>query len=652
MLTTPVRADAVRGIGRWRAVLLAVGLVALTTAVFAPVSHYDFVSWDDPGYVTENSRVKAGLSWSAVGWALTTGEGYYWHPLTWLSHLVDVELFGMEPGRHHLTNLLLHLVATLLLFLIFRRLTGAPGRSAFVAALFAVHPLHVEPVAWVAERKEVLGGVFWMLTIGGYAAYARRPSLLRYLGVAAATAAALMAKPMAVTLPFVLMLLDVWPLARARSSREPEHLGDTRSAVSRPSWAWLVAEKLPLAALSCASAWITYANQLEAGAVRDLARIPLADRAANAVVSYVAYIGAMVWPANLAAFYPYPREITPWWWAALAALIAASALAVALVRRHPYLFVGWFWYVGTLVPVIGLVQVGNQARADRFTYLPIVGLFVAAAWGVPALAARWSAARRALPWLAVMVVLAAAAAARAQLPHWKDSYALWSNAAAVTTGNERAHWSLGLLFDADGRRPEAIAHYAEAARLVPRSAASLHHRIAVLLIEEGRLAEAIERLSLAVDLEPRNAVLHAALGAALERQGRFGEAVAAFKEAVRLQPDDWVSRTNLGVALERDGRSEEAVVAYRDAIRLRPDHGPAHANLAVSLARLGNLDEAIREGAESVRLDPTQAGWFYRLAVLYDRKGDRRAAMTALESALRVDPAHEAARTLLLDLTK
>ncbi|RPJ74742.1 MAG: tetratricopeptide repeat protein, partial [Acidobacteria bacterium] len=387
-------------------------------------------------------------------------------------------------------------------------------------------------------------------------------------------------------------------------------------------------------------------------AVRDLARIPLVDRAANALVSYVAYIGTMLWPARLAALYPYPREIPAWWMAALAVLVAASALAVALIRRHPYLFVGWFWYLGTLVPVIGLVQVGNQARADRFTYLPIVGLFLAAAWGVPALTARSSAVRRALPWLATIVVLAAAAAARAQLPHWKDSYALWSNAAAVTIGNERAHMNLGLLFDSEGRRPEAIAHYAEAARLVPRSAANLHHRIAVLLIEEGRLADAAARLSLAVGLEPRNAALHGALGAALERQGRFSEAVAAFQEAVRLQPDDCVARNNLGVALERDGRSEEAIVAYREAIRLRPGYGPAHANLAVSLARLGKLDEAVREGAESVRLDPAQANWFYRLAVLYDRKGDRRAAVAALEAALRIDPGHEAARTLLLDLMK
>ncbi|RPJ74660.1 MAG: hypothetical protein EHM24_05685, partial [Acidobacteria bacterium] len=406
---------------RWQTVLLVAGLIAVTTAVFAPVSHYDFVSWDDPGYLTENDHVKAGLSWSAVGWALTTGERYYWHPLTWLSHLIDVELFGMNPGAHHLTNLFLHLAATLLLFLVLRRMTAAPGRSAFVAALFAVHPLHVEPVAWVAERKEVLGGVFWMLTIGSYAAYARRPGLLRYLGVTAAAAAALMAKPMAVTLPFVLLLLDVWPLSRARSSREPPgQPGVTGPAATRRSWAWLVAEKLPLAALACVSAWITFANQVEAGAVRDLARIPLADRAANALVSYVAYIGAMLWPARLAALYPYPREITAWWMAALAVLVAASALAVALLRRHPYLFVGWFWYLGTLVPVIGLVQVGNQARADRFTYLPIVGLFMAAAWGVPALTARWSAVRRALPWLAAIVVLAAAAAARAQLPHWKD----------------------------------------------------------------------------------------------------------------------------------------------------------------------------------------------------------------------------------------
>jgi protein O-mannosyl-transferase len=609
----------------------------ITVIVFAPIRQYDFVSWDDTYYVTENANVRAGLSWPGVSWALTTGDMYYWHPVTWVSHMLDVELYGLNAGGHHLSNLFLHIASTLLLFGLLRRMTGALGRSAFVAALFAVHPLHVESVAWVAERKDVLSTFFWMLTLWAYVSYVRKPGWGRYLAALVCFALGLAAKPMLVTLPLALLLLDVWPLGRLSIIAVPPNRLQPTSTPTRWSvFVRLVGEKVPFIALAIGSAAVTFANQLRVGAVQDLGAVPFESRVANALASYVVYIGRMMWPARLAAFYPYPRSFS-WWWAGAASLVllAASLGALRMARRHSYVLVGWLWYLATLLPVIGLVQVGGQSTADRFTYIPLIGLFVIVSWGIPDLLARWSYRRVALPAAAGLAILACAATARLQVQHWKDSLALWTHAVEVTTGNDLAHAKLGDLLAKEGQTNEAIAHYFEAARIVdapgtrgenaaggrPKDyydTASLHNRIGLLLAEQGKIAEASAQYALSVRFDPRNAEAQAGLALTLEQQGETSGAIPHYIEAIRLQPD-------------------------------APE---LHVQLALALETQGKLDEAIREGEEAVRLEPQRADWQYTLAVLLARQGDTEQALQHLETALKFDPQHQAARQMLNDLAK
>jgi tetratricopeptide (TPR) repeat protein len=653
--------------------LLSLGLIAINLVVYVPVRHHEFINFDDPQYVVENRLVREGLTWAGVAWAFTTGYAGNWHPLTWLSHMLDVQLFGLDAGAHHLTSVLLHVANTLLLFGLLYRMTGALLRSAFVAALFAVHPLHVESVAWVAERKDVLSTLFFMLTLHAYAAYTRRRRPAGYALVLGLFALGLMAKPMLVTVPFVLLLLDYWPLARARSA--------TRRG--------LVLEKLPLIALAVASSVVTLVVQQRGGAVKGLDVLPLGRRLANAVVAYAAYLGKTVWPAHLAAIYPYPASL-PWGWVAGATfgIIGVSVLALRAARRYPYLPVGWLWYLGTLVPVIGLVQVGGQPTADRYTYIPLVGVFILAAWGTADLVARRPQWRLAVAAAAGMLVVGCAAVARRQVQYWRGSIALWEHAISVTRENYRAENNLGLLLSREGRpaeaiphfvealriKPdfaeahnnlgfaladqgrtrEAIAHYTEAVRLIP-AYVEAHNNLGVALSGEGRNDEAIREFQEALRLDPALAVSHNNLGAALAKQGRLEEAVRHFSEALRLDPDYADARRNLalahnglGAALADQGRLEEAIAQYSEAVRLGPDLPDGHANLAAALAREGRVDEAIHEFQEAVRLAPDDADLHYDLGVMFLRKGYRADAARHFEAAVKLDPAHEAARRALV----
>jgi protein O-mannosyl-transferase len=604
--------------------------------VYAPVRQHGFVNFDDPQYVSENPQVSAGLTRQGVWWAFTTAHAGNWHPLTWLSHMIDVELFGLDAGRHHLTSAFLHLVSTLLLFGVLQAVTGAVLRSAFVAALFAVHPLHVESVAWIAERKDVLSGLFFFLTVGAYAAHARGPRWSRYGLVVVLLALGLMAKPMLVTVPFVLLLLDHWPLGR---------LG------SPAAWRRAVLEKLPLLGLALASGVMTLAAQRSAGAVKGLDVLPLDRRLGNAVLSYVAYIGQMLWPARLAAIYPYPATLpASSVLGAAACLVAVSVMAIRARHRHPCFFVGWLWYLVMLLPVIGLVQVGSQPRADRYTYLPLTGLFIAAAWGVPALLERWDRRHPALGAAAAAVVVACAGAAWAQVRHWRDSVTLWEHAVAITTGNHRAEGNLAHALAKQGRLEEAIVHYVEAVRLKP-DYAEAHNNLGFVLAEKGRGDEAIAHYAEALRAQPDYVEAHNNLGVALTSQGRDREAIGHFQAALRLEPGLATSHNNLGVALARAGRPDEAVRHFSEALRLRPAYPDARKNLALAHNAIGaaladeeKLGEAIREMQEAVRLQPDQADLHYDLAVLLAGTGRRAEAVGHLETALRLDPAHAAAR--------
>ncbi|HUK14019.1 MAG TPA: tetratricopeptide repeat protein [Thermoanaerobaculaceae bacterium] len=544
------------------ALWLSLALVAITAIVYAPVGHFGFLNWDDQDYVTDNPHVLHGLTWRGVAWAFTTGHAFNWHPLTWLSHMSDVDLFGMNPGGHHLTSLVLHLASTVLLFGVLHQMTGARGCSAFVAALFAVHPLHVESVAWVAERKDVLSGLFAMLTLAAYVAYVRRPHVRRYVTLVLVYACGLMAKPMLVTLPFVLLLLDLWPLRRLPATDQG----------SLSAWRARVREKMPLFALAAASSVITLLVQRRGGSVVPLDRMPLGFRLENAAVSAVAYVVKMLWPSSLAALYPLPASIPGWQVAAATLFLAGASLAAVLqVRRRPYLFVGWFWYVGMLVPVIGLVQVGGQARADRYTYLPLIGLFIAVAWLIPELPLPERLRGAPLGVVAVGAVLACAACARAYLPSWTNTITLWQRAVEATRDNYRAHDELGIALAREGNVDEAIAHYAEALRIRPDFAPA-HNNLGNALTRKGRFGEAVNQFAAALRVDPNYAEAHNGMGGALARQGALDASIREFAEAITIDPNVAGYHYNLGLALERARRDGDAAAEYEAALRLDPQH--------------------------------------------------------------------------------
>jgi protein O-mannosyl-transferase len=590
--------------GRSKYVLLAcLVLVAAAVIVYAPVRHFGFLLWDDQVYVTDNVYVAQGLTWQGVRWAFTTGAGANWHPLTWLSYMLDAQLYGMNPGAYHVTNLLLHVVNSLLLFGVLYRMTAAWGRSFCVAALFAVHPLHVESVAWIAERKDVLSTLFWMLTMWAYVAYVRRPGLKRYVLVVALFGLGLMAKPMLVTLPFALLLLDIWPLKRI----ELAGAGGGWLAAFREQGAGLrrlVKEKLPLFVLAAISSVLTFLVQKHAGALSAIASEPLSHRLTNAAAAYLAYACKMFWPVRLAAFYPLGK-LTPVLQTSLGCLLLAGVMLLAIrVRlRCPYVLVGWLWYVGTLIPAIGLVQVGEQSMADRYTYVPLIGLFLIAAWGVPDLVAGWRYGRRALPAVAGCVTLACAATAGAQVRYWNGDIALWRHAVNVTTDNYRAHFFLGSALLAQGKLDEAMPHYSEALRLKPQFAEAWN-QLGLTLMKQGKVDEATPYLAEAVRLKPQFVEAWNNLGMALMMRGKLDEAVPRFAEALRLRPDNPSTHRNLGALLLQQGKLDEAVRHLTEAVRLRANDAEAHYDLGVALMLQERLDEAVRQFTTALRIRP------------------------------------------------
>lgn len=540
---------------------ISIGLVVAVAIAYWPAHELGFVRFDDPTYVTENPHIVNGVTWSAVRWAFTSGYGANWHPITWLSHMLDVQLYGFDAEAHHVTNVMLHAATTVLLFGALFRMTGAVWRSALVAALFGLHPIHVESVAWVAERKDVLSAFFWMLTLLAYAAYVRQPRISRYTWVVVTFALGLMAKPMVVTLPFVLLLLDVWPLHRLELRR-----GWWASA--RP----LVREKVPLFAMSIASSVITFVVQRQGGTVASGVRLPLIERLGNALIAYVSYIGKTLWPSHLAAYYPYPRVVPAVWVLVCALLlVAASVGAILAGRRHPYLLVGWLWYLGTLIPAIGIVQVGTQSMADRYTYIPLIGVFIVIAWGIPDVLSRWSQWRIPTVVVATGALVACTIVARAQLHYWQSSLTLWKHALDVTTDNYAAHTYYGNALAARGDVAGAITEYTEAIRIRP-DYPEAHNNLGPALASQGKFDDAIRHFTEAIRLRPNYADAHNNLGVALASQGKFDEAIAQYNEALRLDPDHARARGNLGLALRAQGRTSDAERELELALRMNPNN--------------------------------------------------------------------------------
>jgi len=624
-------------------VWLAVGLVLITVAAYSAVGTFGFMTLDDGHYVYGNWNVLRGLTWPGVQWAFTTGHAGNWHPLTWLSHMLDVELFGAQPGPHHLVNLLLHVVNTLLLFVFLLRATGAVGRSALVAAFFAVHPLHVESVAWISERKDVLSTLFFMLTLWAYTAYAHKQTLSRYLAVFALLGLGLMAKPMLVTLPFVLLLLDVWPLKRFSFT-------DWNGAAALR----LVIEKIPLLLLVMASGFVTFLVQRGGGAVISLDMTPLDLRLANAIVSYVAYIGHMFWPTDLTVMYPFPATIPMWkFTAALVLLVALTVSAIMAVRRFPYVTVGWLWYLGILVPVIGIVRVGSQAMADRYTYVPLIGLFVIIAWGGYDLLGREAAKRAPQLALGMLLIVILATVTWVQSSYWTNPVAMWGHVLAVTSDNYRAHTLYGKALWAEGRRAEALVHYKKVADEVVLIG-PLHSEIQSLLgnalLDLGRAEEAVRYFEESLRVMPDNQPTHNGLGIALAAVGRFDEAIAHYQRALELRPEDPLAHNGLGSALDDLGRVDEAIVHYHKALEFDSEFPAAHNNLAAAFVRQGRIEEAISEMRAALEFESGNPDYHYNYAILINQQGDIEQAVRHLEQALELDPQNQVARQALESL--
>jgi tetratricopeptide (TPR) repeat protein len=596
-----------------RELLVSLFLVLATLTVYWQVVNHEFVNLDDDKYIIENSHVRQGLSRESVIWAFTATEAANWHPLTWLSHMLDCQLYGLNPKGHHLTNEFFHLVNTLLLFLILKSMTGTLWRSGFVAALFALHPLHVESVAWVAERKDVLSTLFWMLTLWAYLGYVKRPGVKRYLLSLVPFALGLMAKPMLVTLPFVLLLLDYWPLERIQLgqvdiSRTAPGPPATNAPTPRRQALLLLVEKTPFFALAAVSSIVTFIVQKGGGAVGALEVYPVKIRVANALVSYLRYMVKMIWPQNLAVFYPHPGQSLPMWQAGVAGLLLLliSTVVIRVGRRYPYLPVGWLWYLGTLVPVIGLVQVGSQAMADRYTYVPLIGLFIMIAWAVTDLLGNWRYAKAAHTLAATSVLSVLIVCATLQVSYWKNSVTLFEHALRVTENNSQMHNNLGNVLAERGDLRGAIFHYTKAIKISPNYGEA-QINLGVALAKRGKLEDAVRHYSAALKLKPDSPELHNNLGVALFRQGNTSAAIHHYLVAVQLKPDYAEAHNNLGNALAQQERLSEAEDHYSQALKIREDYPEAHNNLGVALARQDRLNEAIFHFNEAIRLKPNYA---------------------------------------------
>ena len=629
--TAPRRAS---GFPPWAPALL---LALATLLVYLPSRNHGYVAYDDDDYVVNNPRVLVGLGWDGVAWAFGSGYAGNWHPVTWLSHMADASLFGPGPAGAHMTNVVLHAANTALVFWVLLSLCGAGaiGRCAWVAALFGLHPLHVESVAWVAERKDVLSAFFFLLTLAAWGHYARVKAFDRgvargwYAAALGFFALGLMSKPMLVTLPCVLLLLDHWPLRRLPAGSWAE------AKAALPA---LLREKLPFFALSLASCVVTFLVQRQSGAVRSLESFTLPERAANALVAYALYLRNTVWPAGLAVFYPHPGTWPPAAVLAAAGVVGAlSFLALRGRQMQPFVTTGWFWFTGMLVPAIGLVQVGNQALADRYTYLPLIGVFLALAWAAADATERRRLPRAALVTAAVLPVLACTALTRAQLAHWQDSETLFRRAIAVTKKNALAHNNLGNALLDRGQADEAIAQFEQAITIRP-AYADAHCNLGNALLEKGRTEEAAGRFRRALELEPRFAEAHYNLGNLLLQGEAWAEAEAQFRQALDIQPDYALARNNLGNALLRLGRVAEGVGQLEKAVALRPDFAPARHNLGSAYLSQGRGEAALRQFRAIVEIQPANANAHNNLGWLLRKIGRDAEAVESFHTAVELRP--------------
>jgi Tfp pilus assembly protein PilF len=614
MASQPKLASAPVTSSSHRNLILCLLLVTCTLVIFNSVNQNGFVNYDDDVYITANRHVQAGLNWSTIRWAFTTFDAANWHPLTWISHAVDFQLFKLNPAGHHYTNVLMHCVNVVLLFLLLVEATQRTWPSLIAAAIFAVHPLNVESVAWAAERKNVLSMLFLLLAFWAYQRYASKPSIARYGAVFFLFACGLMAKPQVITLPFLLLLWDYWPLQRLQfGSRQSGAVGNhTRSL------GWLILEKVPLLALSAASAVVTLAGQQAGGAVRTTIEYPATVRIENAIGAYFDYVGRLLWPLRLAPMYPHPGDSLLAWQISVAALFVIGVSVLVLrFREKRYLVVGWFWFLGGLVPMIGLVQVGQQATADRYMYLPMIGLLLMLCWGL----ADWAAERRTrvvgLSFAGAIVLAALAALTYRQVGFWHDSETLWTHAAAVTKGNYVAHINLGETFLNQQRTEEAAVHFRAA-----------------------------------VQIRPSDPAAHLNLGTCERRQKNYAPALQEDQSVLRLTSDKGL-RTYALVNLGSDYRHlkdyPRARESYEAALQLNPETASAFVGLGVLAEKSGEFDEAVKNYSRAVELEPSDVGYLL-LSQALQQSGKPAASRSALEAAQRISPDFDRAQQAVRDL--
>jgi tetratricopeptide (TPR) repeat protein len=606
-------------------------LVVITWLVFGQTIRYDFVNYDDNEYVYANPAITSGLTLHGIIYAFSGSHARNWHPLTTLSHMLDCQLWGLHAGGHHFTNVVLHTIAVVLLFLVLKQMTGATWRSAFVAALFAIHPLRVESVVWISERKDVLSAVFFMLTLGAYVRYARLPTVGRYLTMSVLFALGLMSKPMLVTLPFLLILLDYWPLRRFAGGLSLKRL---------------ILEKIPLLILSTAAGVATLLVQRSSLAIVE--KLPLAARIGNGLVSCVIYTKQMIWPARLAVFYPHPGDRLPVWEIGLATVLlgVVSAGGIALRHKRPYLVTGWFWYLIMLLPVIGLVQVGSQAHADRYTYLPQIGLYVLLAWGITdALASRLAPERirraglrrRILAATASAAIMALAWCAHVQASYWRNGESLWRHALAVTSDNFMAHDGLGQCLSIRGHLDEAIDHFKMALKIAP-GYREIEANLMLALAKKGRTDEAITLLQALLKEYPNDAQLQYNLGNALQRKGDSRGAVAAYEKALAIQGRYPAAHYNLGIALDQNGQIDEAIAHYQEAVKEQPNYSQAYCLLGNDLLQKARVDDAIAAYEQALKSRPTYPEVENNIGLALLQKGRPSEAVAHWQNALALQP--------------
>ncbi len=618
-------------------ILICLGLVLAVFGVFWPVLNSDFVNYDDLGYITNNQNIHHGITAESLKWALTTGHSSNWHPLTWISHMLDIQLYGLKPMGHHLTNLLFHAANSVLMFLLLRRMTGAIWASAFVAALFALHPMRVESVAWVSERKDVLSTFFWILTVGAYARYVQTPAQRAKWFAASLIffALALMSKPMVVTLPFILLLLDVWPLKRIDISQL------SLRNVRRP-----VLEKIPYIVLAITSSVVTFSVQQLGGAVSSLSSLTIAQRVENMFVAYVRYVGKTLWPTNLSILYPHPGQ-WPWWLIIMSIVILAAltTLVIRQIRPRPYLAVGWFWFLGMLIPVIGIVQVGIQSMADRYSYVPMIGLFIAVTWA----AMEFVRVRAALTTMAVIAIGSCCVLTPIQAGYWKNSETLFLHAVDVTHDNYLAYNNLGYYLSNKGEPQRAMEFYKKAIEIKP-TYEDAHNNFGYCLAGMGRYQEAIEEYKKALGINRKLTEAHNNLGNALSNIGEIDAAIHEYRVALEEDPAHADAHNNYGIALAMKGHLDEAIEQFQSAERYKDNYASAHSNLGNAYAAQGNnlltqsktaeaeakFDQAIAEYDACLRISPEDPQAHNNLGNVFAQREKLAEAIAEYRKAIQI----------------